>query len=295
MQKPFKFFFSLLCLPVLFGCQNVDIATNTGDKFQLMMTLEHNSYFKADYTSFSGIGSSTKAEDIISRVDHGEDVLFAYTKEDCSSCESFLKNAGRYLYNTNYRFSYIKEDTKAAAETINNYVITNGIERVFSHPMSGGTPSLYVMSKKRIVELAYGSNNNDEKIVSTAFKEYLTGTNIMYSGLYKWLMLHKINGNASTFGITYVLSKEKERDFYNNVYPLVLKSGKPFRVLNIGSYPKESKEMEELYGFAGKEDIEGKLFDVHNASTTPGEYEKVITVIDDVQSYLNENYVSSSL
>jgi len=290
MQKRFKLFFSLLCLPLLFGCENDALSANDGNKFQLMMTLEHDPYFKADYNSYSGIGSRYTAEEIIERVDYGENVLFAFTKEDCPSCESFFKNAGKVIYDTNYRFAYISEDTKTAAEKISKYAIDNNLDRVLAHPISGATPSLYVMSKERIVELTYGSKNDDSKIVSVAFNEYLAKSNILYSGLFRWITLYRTMSGSSLLGNTYVLSKGKESEFYTNVYPRALASGKPLRVLNIGAYPKDSTEMQELYEYAATEDIEGKILDVHNVTTEEGDIEKAITVIDDVESFMEENY-----
>ncbi|MCR5693134.1 MAG: hypothetical protein K6G74_04125 [Bacilli bacterium] len=286
-------------MPLLFGCQNVDITVNDGNKFHLMMTLEHASYFKYDYTHFKGIGKKTTAEEIIDRVNYGEDVLFAYSKEDCSSCENFLKNAGRNLYYSHYRISYIDEDTAAAASTINKYAIAHGIERVFAHPMSGGTPSLYVMSKERIVELAYGSNDDDEKIVTTAFKEYLAETNVSHCGLSRWHIVSGYKGYArENTQISYVLTKEKEEDFYKNVYPIVLNSRKPFCVLDLEGSDKNSTQMKKLYQMTGREDIEGKILKVeikYNEDDPEEEETKTATVIDDVQSFLEENYVSSSL
>ena len=119
MQKRLKLIAGLLCLPLLFGCDGRDITTNDGDKFHPMMNLETMGPFRYDSYHFSGFGKKATAEEIVKRVDYGEDVLFAFTKDDCSSCESFLKNAGKYIYFSNYRLSYIDEDHKAAAEKIN--------------------------------------------------------------------------------------------------------------------------------------------------------------------------------
>ena len=300
MQKPFKFFFSLLCLPVLFGCQNVDITVNDGNKFHIMRSVDNHSHTRAATISFNASGTPATAEDIVRRVDYGEEVLFVYTKDDCSSCKSFLKNAGKFLHYSEYKISVIDEGTNAAAETINNYVIENGIKRVFAHPMSGGTPSIYVMNKERIVELAYGSNDNDEKILTTAFNEYLTQTKVTYCGLNNWLNLY--NGDCRPiYGTTYVLSEQSEEFFYTYAYPRALASGKAFHVLDIKGFKKTNSYMKKLYEIAGTEDIEGKILEFIevpiNDPEYSDEYERAITVVDDdVQSYLEEKYpISSSL
>ena len=300
MQKRLKLIAGLLCLPLLFGCDGRDITTNDGDKFHPMMNLETMGPFRYDSYHFSGFGKKATAEEIVKRVDYGEDVLFAFTKEDCSSCESFLKNAGKYIYFSNYRLSYIDEDHKAAAEKINKYAIDNHLDRVLAHPISGGTPSLYIMSKERVVELTYGSKENDEKIVTNAFDEYLAETKVYHSELSKWLYMSETNPRKYKTSISYVLGEENKDDFYTNIYPLLLKSKKTICVLDMTSSAKKyNDDLKTLYGYAGTEDIEGKIFEVSLSyslnSEGDDETQLAITIIDDAKSYIETNYASSSL
>ncbi|MBO4737187.1 MAG: hypothetical protein J5627_01945 [Bacilli bacterium] len=296
MQKPVKLFLSLLCLPVLFSCGKGGLPSNYDNRMEVMMTLEHASCFKEDYSHFSGIGHATNAEDIIYRVENGENVLFAFTKEDCSSCEDFLKHAGRYIYRTHYRFSYIQDSTKEAADKISKYAVENKLERTLAHPISGGTPSMYIMSKERIVELIYGSNNNDEAKITTAFGEYLNDSNVHHSKLYRWLMLAKQSVQVlGKNNPTYVLSETSKDDFYKNIYPIVSKSKKQFNVLEIGSEDYGSRDLENLYEEVGTEEIEGKLLKIERVDAESEEANTKISIIDDTEAYLKENYPSSSL
>lgn len=295
MQKRVKLFLSLLCLPVLFSCDGGDLPANSGNKMAVMMTLEHAGCFKESYQTASGIGYATNAEDIIYRIEHGENVLFAFTKEDCSACENFFKRAGRYLYRTDYMFYYIKENTKEEADKISKYAVENKLERTLIHPISGGTPSMYIMSKDRIVELAYGSAEDDEKILTTAFKEYLTESNINFAYLSRWSMLYKQSHNYLSFETpTYVLSQETKDDFYETIYPIVSGNKKRFDVLALNSSDLSSKAYQNLCEEAGMDDITGKLFTITKIPTSEESNYK-ITIIEDAKTYLEENYVSSSL
>ena len=295
MQKRIKLFLSLLCLPVLFSCDGGDLPANSGNKMAVMMTLEHAGCFKESCHTASGIGYSTNAEDIIYRIEHGENVLFAFTKEDCSACENFFKRAGRYLYRTDYMFYYIKENTKEEADKISKYAVENKLERTLIHPISGGTPSMYIMSKDRIVELAYGSAEDDEKRLTTAFKEYLAESNINFAYLGRWSMLYDhANKYLSLETPTYVLSEETKDDFYENVYPIVVGNKKRFDVLALNSIDLRSYDYKNLCEEAGMDDITGKLFTITRIPTSE-EPDYKITIIDDAETYLKENYVSSSL
>lgn len=300
MQKRLKLIAGLLCLPLLFGCDGRDITTNDGDKFHPMMNLRTTGPFKYDSNHFSGFGEKVSAQNIIDRVNYGEDVLFAFTKEDCSSCESFLKNAGKYIYFSHYRLSYIDEDHKAAAEKISKYAVDNHLDRVLAHPISGGTPSMYIMSKKRIVELVYGSKEGDEKIVTNAFNEYLAETKVYRSELWEWLYMSEKSPSHFRTSISYVLGEESKEDFYSNIYPLLLESKKTICILDMtGSARKYDDDLKTLYRYAGTEDIGGKIFEVSltYSLNSEGEDEEqmAITIIDDAKSYIETNYASSSL
>ena len=300
MQKRIKFFLSLAFLPLLFGCNGRDITTNDGDKFHPMMNLRTTGPFKYDSNHFSGFGEKVSAQNIIDRVDYGEDVLFAFTKEDCSSCESFLKNAGKYIYFSHYRLSYIDEDHKAAAEKIGKYAVDNHLDRVLAHPISGGTPSIYVMNRERVVELAYGSKEGDEKIVTNAFNEYLVETKVYHSELSEWLYMSEVSPRKFKTSISYVLGEENKEDFYSNIYPLLLKSKKTICILDMASSVRKYKDdLKTLYGYTGTEDIGGKIFEVslsYSLNSEGDEEEQLaITIIDDAKSYIETNYASSSL
>lgn len=296
MQKRVKFFLSLLCLPVLFSCGEGNLTSKNGNRMKVMLTLEHANCFKETYNSFSGIGDSTNAEDIIYRVEHGENVLFAFTKEDCSSCETFLQHTGQYIYRTHFRLSYIQGNTKEEADKISKYAVENKLERTLAHPISGGTPSMYIMSKERIVELIYGSNESDARKTATAFGEYLDDSNIHHSRLSRWSMLYKQYKQYLDIKTpTYVLSEASKEDFYTNIYPIVSESNKRLNVLELTSGDYGSKTLKDLCEEAGTEDIEGKLFEITRIETESLEGGFKITIIDDAETYLKENYVSSSL
>ena len=258
------------------------------------MTAIMSTYYVQSSNHFSAIGLPTSAEEIIYRVEHGENVIFAFAKDDCPSCESFVDNAGRQLWTTKYRISYIDKDTKEAAETISKYAVDNGLDRTLSHPISGGTPSMYIMSKERIVELIYGSNKDDYKVLATALREYVTAGNVCYSRLGAWYSSF-IGYKTDIEGPTYVLNEASKDDFYTNVFPIVSKSDKKFNIIELENSDEGSSHLGVLCQFAGTEEVEGKLLDVDIADTSKNEYDNTITVIDDVQSYLNENYASSSL
>ena len=282
MQKRVKLVLSLLCLPSLFSCNLDEIFAENPNRMEVMMTT-HSSLFILPEEP------STTADDIIYRVEQGENVLFAFTKEDCSSCYDFATNASSYLAETHFWFSYIYSNHREEANKISEYAVEKGLERTISHPIDGGTPSIYIMSKERIVELIYGSTRNDAKVIATSLKEYVKEGNVYHSNLDSW-RYHFYQGNEIIRGATYVLTESYRDDFYQNVYPIVIKSDKHFNVLELtGSY-KEKSAFQTLCGLAGTEDVEGKLIDV-----TYEDYEYGITVIDDTEAYLKENYVSSSL
>ena len=293
MQKPIKFFLSSLCLPGLCSCI-LDEAF--GDHPNAMEVMMSNSVqvFDKDSTSLRSIAEPESAEEIIYRAEHGENVLFAFSQEDCSSCESFMKNVGKRLWETKYRISLIGKEIKEEAAKISKYVADNELERMLAHPINGGTPSLYIMNNEKIVELVYGSNKDDEKIVATALKEYVKKGNVYHSDLSDWYSSFSEHQTVIE-GPTYVLSRSSKDDFYANVFPIVLKSDKKFNVIGLEPYDEGSNGINALREYAGTNDIEGKLLNVHIADSWKGEHENTITVIDDVQSYLKENYVSSSL
>ena len=291
MQKHIKLFLSLLCLPALFSCSEESFPPNDGNKMEVMMTLEHQDMFSKLKGTINGLGAPAKAEDIIYRVDHGENVLFAFISDDCSSCESFLGNTKDFFWSGAYRISYIDSDTKNAANVINQYAIQNGLERTLIHPLSGGTPSIYVMSKERIVELIYGSTDNDEKVLTTAFKEYVAESKVNYSRPYYFL---SSTSKEQLKAPAYILSENSKEDFYNNVYPIVSKNNKKnFNVIDVSN---DSTNLGKLREAAGTEDIEGKLFNVKRVMDENDEdYRLEMTLIDDAETYLKENYISSSL
>ncbi|MBR4274879.1 MAG: hypothetical protein IKQ34_02595 [Bacilli bacterium] len=244
--------------------------------------------FDKDSTSLRSIAEPESAEEIIYRAEHGENVLFAFSQEDCSSCERFMKNAGNRLWQTKYRITLIGKEIKEEAAKISKYVVDNELERMLAHPISGGTPSLYIMNNEKIVELVYGSNKDDDKIVATALKEYVKGGNVYHSDVSGWYSSFSRH-DALIEGPTYVLSEASKDDFYKNVFPIVSKSDKKFNVIGVKSYDENSAGLNMLRGCTGTNDLEGKLLYVDLADKS------TITIIDDVQSYLKENYVSSSL
>lgn len=288
MQKPIKFFLSLLCLPGLCSCI-LDEAF--GDHPNAMEVMMSNSVqvFDKDSTSLRSIAEPESAEEIIYRAEHGENVLFAFSQEDCSSCERFMKNAGNRLWQTKYRITLIGKEIKEEAAKISKYVVDNELERMLAHPISGGTPSLYIMNNEKIVELVYGSNKDDDKIVATALKEYVKVGNVYHSDVSGWYSSFSRH-DALIEGPTYVLSEASKDDFYANVFPIVSKSDKKFNVIGVKSYDENSAGLNMLRGCTGTNDLEGKLLYIDLADK-----ENTITIIDDVQSYLKENYVSSSL
>ena len=294
MQKRVKLVLSLLCLPSLFSCNLDEIFAENPNRMEVMMTIGSRYYTGEVSTSYSAFGDPTNVEDIIYRVEHGENVIFVFTKEGCSSCESFLKNAGYYIWGKNYRISYIENNTKEAAEEISKYAVEKGLERTISRPIDGSTPSMYIMSKEKIVELIYGSTKNDQKVIATAFKEYVKECNVYHSTFTKWILPYYMYRDVVE-GPTYVLGETSKDDFYTNIYPIVSKSDKKFNVLEISSNEEYSGDLQAFYKKVGTEDVEGKLLYVDIADTSKDEYENSITVIDDAETYLKENYVSSSL
>ena len=293
MQKHIKFFLSLVCLPNLFSCSFDDASGENPNGMEVMMS-NSVQVFDKNSTSLRSIAEPESAEEIIYRAEHGENVLFAFSQEDCSSCESFMKNVGKRLWETKYRISLIGKGIKEEAAKISKYVVDNELERMLAHPISGGTPSLYIMNNEKIVELVYGSNKDDDKIVAAALKEYVKGGNVYHSDLSAWYSLFSEHQTVIE-GPTYVLSEASKDDFYTNVFPLVSKSDKKFNVIGLQPYDEGSNGLNALREHAGTNDIEGKLLNVHIADSWKGEKENTITVIDDVQSYLKENYVISSL
>ena len=293
MQKHIKFFLSLVCLPNLFSCSFDDASGENPNGMEVMMS-NSVQVFDKNSTSLRSIAEPESAEEIIYRAEHGENVLFAFSQEDCSSCESFMKNVGKRLWETKYRISLIGKGIKEEAAKISKYVVDNELERMLAHPISGGTPSLYIMNNEKIVELVYGSNKDDDKIVAAALKEYVKGGNVYHSDLSAWYSSFSEHQTVIE-GPTYVLSEASKDDFYTNVFPLVSKSDKKFNVIGLQPYDEGSNGLNALREHAGTNDIEGKLLNVHIADSWKGEKENTITVIDDVQSYLKENYVISSL
>ena len=293
MQKRIKFFLSLACLPSLFSCNFDDAFGENPNGMEVMMS-NSVQVFDNDSTSLRSIAEPEYAEEIIYRAEHGENVLFAFSQEDCSSCESFMKNVGKRLWQTKYRITLIGKEIKEEAAKISKYVADNELERIISHPINGGTPSLYIMNNEKIVELVYGSTKDDDKTVATALKEYVKKGNVYHSNLSAWYSSFSEHQTVVE-GPTYVLSEASKDDFYANVYPIVSKSDKKFNVIGLQPYDEGSSGLNMLRGYAGTNDIEGKLLNVHIANSWKGEKESTITIIDDVQSYLNENYVSSSL
>lgn len=291
MQKPIKFFLSLLCLPGLVSCDSDNVSWDKGNGMKVMMTDTFQLYNQTN--AFSAIGLPTNADDIIYRIEHGENVLFAFTQEDCPSCESLMKNAGHRLWETKYRISYIDKDTKEAAEKISKYAVDNGLERTLAHPISGSTPSMYVMSKERIVELIYGSNSNDEKVITAALREHVTKSNVHHYRVNAWgSSLNRYD--ASLEGFTYVLSEASKDDFYTNVFPIVSESDKRFNIIELYASDKDSVYLAELRGYAGMDDVEGKLLYVDVADTSKNKSENTIDIIHDVESYLKTHYANSS-
>lgn len=282
MQKRVKLVISLLCLPSLFSCNLDEIFAKNTNAMEVMMTTHFSLFIPYEE-------APTTADDIIYRVEQGENVLFAFTKEDCSSCYDFMTNAAPYLGETHFWFSYIYSNHREEANKISEYAVEKGLERTISHPIDGGTPSIYIMSKERIVELIYGSTRNDRKVIATSLKEYVKEGNVYHSNLDRWKSLF-YHGNEIIRGATYVLTESYKDDFYKNVYPIVIKSDKHFNVLELDGSYKEKSAFQTLCGLAGTEDVEGKLILV-----SWEEYEHTITVIDDAETYLKENYVSSSL
>ena len=293
MQKHIKFFLSIVCLPSLFSCNFDETFGDNPNGMEVMMSNSVQD-FDNDSTSLRSIAEPESAEEIIYRAEHGENVLFAFSQEDCSSCESFMKNAGNRLWQTKYRISLIGKEIKEEAAKISKYVADNELERMLAHPINGGTPSLYIMNNEKIVELVYGSNKDDDKIVATALKEYVKKGNVYHSDLSAWYSSFSEHQTVIE-GPTYVLSRSSKDDFYANVFPIVLKSDKKFNVIGLQPYDEGSNGINALREYAGTNDIEGKLLNVHIADSWKGENENTITIIDDVQSYLKENYVSSSL
>lgn len=282
MQKRVKLFLSLLCLPGLFSCNLDEVFAENPNRMEVMMTPGACMFCE-------GEESPSTAEDIIYRVEHGENVIFAFTKEDCSSCEEFKKNTQDYCIETQYRFSYINENHRQEANKISEYAVEKGLERTISRPIDGSTPSMYIMSKEKIVELIYGSTRNDKKVLATSLKEYVKESNVYHAGLDVW-RYEFIQYHDSIKGPTYVMTEEYKDDFYENVYPIVSKSDKHFNVLELDGSYKEDSDFQTLCGLAGTEDVEGKLIDVYWE-----DYKHYIDVIDDTEAYLKENYVSSSL
>jgi hypothetical protein len=244
--------------------------------------------FDNDSTSLRSIAEPESAEEIIYRAEHGENVLFAFSQEDCSSCESFMKNVGKRLWETKYRISLIGKEIKEEAAKISKYVADNELERMLAHPINGGTPSLYIMNNEKIVELVYGSTKDDDKTVATALKEYVKKGNVYHSNLSAWYSSFSEHQTVVE-GPTYVLSEASKDDFYTNVFPIVSESDKKFNVIEVKSYDENSSGLNMLRGYTGTYDLEGKLLYVDLADKS------TITIIDDAQSYLKENYVSSSL
>ena len=185
MQKHIKFFLSIVCLPSLFSCNFDETFGDNPNGMEVMMS-NSVQVFDNDSTSLRSIAEPESAEEIIYRAEHGENVLFAFSQEDCSSCESFMKNVGKRLWETKYRISLIGKEIKEEAAKISKYVADNELERMLAHPINGGTPSLYIMNNEKIVELVYGSNKDDEKIVATALKEYVKKGNVYHSDLSDW-------------------------------------------------------------------------------------------------------------
>lgn len=291
MQKRVKLFLSLLCLPSLFSCNLDEVFANNTNAIEVMMSGTFQVYDATTPGSFKRVGLPTNAEDIIYRVEHGENVLFAFTKEGCSSCESFIENAGDYLWEKNYRISYIDTNTKEEAEKISNYAVEKGLERTISKPISGSTPSMYIMSKEKIVELIYGSTKNDKKVLATALKEYVKGSNVYHFKLNSWIA-RILSYEDIAKGPTYILSESYKDDFYTNLYPIVSKSEKKFNILELEDSDEGSFWLDMLYGYAKTEDVEGKLID---ASWERYGRVPTFTVTDDAKAYIKENYVSSSL
>ena len=141
MQKPIKFFLSLVCLPSLFSCNFDDASGDNPNAMEVMMS-NSVQVFDKNSTSLRSIAEPEYAEEIIYRAEHGENVLFAFSQEDCSSCESFMKNAGNRLWQTKYRIALIGKEIKEEAAKISKYVADNELERMIAHPIGGGTPSL---------------------------------------------------------------------------------------------------------------------------------------------------------
>ena len=283
MQKRVKLFLSLLCLPSLFSCNLDEVFAESPNRMEVMMTTGLGLF--DDYEE-----SPSTADDIIYRVEHGENVIFAFTKDDCSSCEQFEKNVRSYLRETHYRFSYINENHRQEANKISEYAVEKGLERTISRPIDGSTPSMYIMSKEKIVELIYGSTRNDKKVIATALKEYVKESNVYHTSVDGWGQDYLL-GRDTVKGPTYVMTESYKDYFYENVYPTVSKSDKQFNVLELNGSYKEKSNFKMLCGFVETEDVEGKLIDIAYGE----EIIIKITVIDDAETYLKENYFSSSL
>lgn len=282
MQKRIKLILSLLCLPSLFSCNLDEVFAESPNRMEVMMTPGLSLFDEYEE-------SPSTAEDIIYRVEHGENVIFGFTKEDCSSCEQFQKNVEHYLNETHYRFSYINENHRQEANKISEYAVEKGLERTISRPIDGSTPSIYIMSKEKIVELIYGSTEKDRKVIATSLKEYVKEGNVYHTAIDAWVY-EFILSHDTIKGPTYVMTEEYKDDFYENIYPIVSKSDKHFNILELSGSYKENPDFQRFCRIAETEDVEGKLLDVYFR-----DYEHTITIIDDAETYLKENYVSSSL
>ena len=267
-----------MSLPLLFSCEK----TTDGAIFVLMQNADHGPSFEADYSSWDKLARKQSAEDILYRVNHDEDVVFAFVDDECVSCKTLLENAGKTLYEAKFDISYIDGDTRAAADVISRYCIENKLTRTFTHPMTGDTPSMYVMSKTSVVELVYGFSSGDTKIVETAIKHYCgLGSVHRSSDINRFKTT--ISKEAAPF---YVLDSDTKDYFYESIYPKARETNKKFYVLDITGISKDNENLLSFSTEIGTDELAGKIVKTTIESGNAIKYE----VVQNNSSFIEEYF-----
>ena len=193
-----------------------------------------------DYESFT---HRSVASSIIQRIAGGEDVLFLFASDACHVCadsKDFLASTIRRL---GVELNLIYGNTYNEAGDLNAFIANSGIaKRVGEHPMSGATPSLYLLSDQTLTEVMYGvsgSPSNVDNVISASLQSYAT-----LCQTYVYESAAPFLSTATEEVLLYAFDQGDEqayRFFHESLLPVSRGSNKRLLVANITNMGDEDK------------------------------------------------------
>lgn len=254
MKRKFFVFGALLPLMCLTSCK--DSKNPFGSYTDL--SKEYILYTNVDYKNEETFLRYSDAYEVIDCIENGEDALILFTSETCHTCQEVLPSLLKDISHLRLNIFAINQATSQNASILNEYIAKNNIKKNTTNVMNGGTPSMYLLNKKSLREIFYGSKGDKTTdTVLAALREYASLCGIDYC------VNSLENIEPSTY--TYLLNKNDKdvKDFYYKVaFPLVRQRMKPMQVIDVTNATlSEKEEILEMFNHKGLSDNSGWSLD----------------------------------